>query len=252
MLPKIYSGRTCSPALYSVGCSKENLFDDEMLYIGPWLEYKLARQLEESNSSRPEALRLPQNARRRTTKHQSRLSLDPISPPKKNALPSISFHRPTKCSTAKCENDCIPTVLPAYTHKRRDFCGETRSLRRFQAELASLGSPVRKATPVAGRSSSSNRGSSHSRRVSAGTNKRLAQIQRMQNIYRQGKGKAQTQFKNKPRQDKIILPSVYSNTKASQSMSFSRQVCASTSADDCSDDDDKLLSWVGGLDLGGI
>ena len=230
-----------------------------MLYIGPWLEYKLARQLEESNSRRPEALRLPPNSRRKkTTKHQSRSSFNPISPPtpKKSALPSISFHRPTKCSIAKSENDFIPTVFPAHTQRRRDFYGETRSLRRFQNELASLGSPIRKATPRTGKLSSCNRnrGSSSSQRLSVGTNKRLAQIQRMQNIYRQGQERAQAQVRDKPRQDKIILPSVYRNTKELQSTSLplSRQVRASTSADDCSDDDDELLSWVGGLDLSSI
>ena len=221
-----------------------------MLYIGPWLEYKLARQLEESKSIRPESLRLPPNARRKTTKH-------PISPPKKNALPSISFHRPTKCSIAKSENDCIPTVLPAHTQRtRRDFYGETRSLRRFQNELASLGSPTRKATgPRTGKLSSCAASvPTSSQRVSVGTNKRLAQIQRMQNIYRQGQEKAQAQVRDKPRQHKIILPSVYGNTEASHStrMPLSRQVRASTLADDYSDDDDELLSWVGRLDLGGI
>lgn len=216
-----------------------------MLYIGPWLEYKLAKQLEESNtsSSHPQALRLPQNSRR------------------KSALPSISFHRPTKCSIAKSENDCtsIPTVLPAYTQKRRDFYGETRSLRRFQNELSSLGSPTRKATPRTGKPSGrtfpkGTSGSSPSQRVSTGTNKRLAQIQRMQSIYRQGQERAQAQVRDKPRQDKNILPSIYSNTKAphNTSMSLSPQVRASISADDQSDDDDELLSWVGGLDLGGI
>ena len=216
-----------------------------MLYIGPWVEYKLARQLEESKSIRPESLRLPPNARRKTTKH-------PISPPKKNALPSISFHRPTKCSIAKSENDCIPTVLPAHTHKRRDFYGETRSLRRFQNELASLGSPARKPNPRAGKLSSCTSVPTYSQRLSLGTNKRLVQIQRMQNIYRQGQERAQAQVKDKPRQDKIILPSVYRNTKELQSMSLSPQVHTSISADDCSDDDDELLSWVGRLDLGGI
>ena len=225
-----------------------------MLYIGPWLEYKLARQLEESNSRCPEALRLPPNSRRKkTTKHQSRSSFNPISPPtpKKSALPSISFHRPTKCSIAKSENDCFPTILPAYTQRRRVFYGETRSLRRFQNELASLGSPTRKATPRGKLSSCNrNRGSSSSQRLSVGTNKRLAQIQRMQNIYRQGQERAQAQVRDKPRQDKIILPSIYRNTKELQSMSLSPQVRAP--ADDCSDDDDELLSWVGGLDIGGI
>ena len=207
-----------------------------MLYIGPWLEYKLAKQLEESSTCRPQLSG-------------------------KNALPSISFHRPTKCSKAKSENDCIPTVLPACTQQRRDFYGETRSLRRFQNELASLGSPTRKAAPRTGRSSSRTRtfpkctsGSSPSQRVSTGTNKRLAQIKRMQSIYRQGQERAQAQVRDKPRQDKIILPSIYSNTKAphNTSMSLSPQVRASISADDHSDDDDELLSWVGGLDLGGI
>ena len=212
-----------------------------MLYIGPWLEYKLAKQLEESNtsSSHPQALHLPQNSRR------------------KSALPSISFHRPTKCSIAKSENDCIniPTVLPAYTQKRRDFYGETRSLRRFQNELASLGSPTRKTTQRNGKSSSrtfpkGTSGSSPSQRVSAGTNKRLAQIKRMQNIYRQGQERAQAQVRDKPRQDKIILPSI--KAPHNTSMPLSRQVRASISADDQSDDDGELLSWVGGLDLGGI
>ena len=228
-----------------------------MLYIGPWLEYKLARQLEESNSRRLEALHLPPNSRcKKTTKHQSRSSFDPILPPKKNALPSISFHRATKCSIAKSENDCIPTVLPAHTQRRRDFYGETRSLRRFQNELASLGSPTRKATgPRTGKLSSCAASvPTSSQRVSVGTNKRLAQIQRMQNIYRQGQEKAQAQVRDKPRQHKIILPSVYGNTEASHStrMPLSRQVRASTLADDYSDDDDELLSWVGRLDLGGI
>ena len=202
-----------------------------MLYIGPWLEYKLARQLEESSSSRPNSLRLP------------------VSPPKKNALPSISFDRPTKCSIAKSENDCIPTVLPAHTHKRRDFYGETRSLRRFRNELTSLGSPIRKASD---KSSSCTSGSSPSQRVSAGTNKRLAQIQRMQKIYRQGQERAQAQVRDKLRQDKTILPSVYRNTKAPQRMSLSRQVRVSIPKDEDGDDDDEILSWVDGLDLGGI
>ena len=224
-----------------------------MLYIGPWLEYKLARQLEESKSIRPESLRLPPNSRRKkTAKHQPRSSSDPITTPKKNALPSISFHRPTKCSIAKSENDCIPTVLPAHTQRRRDFYGETRSLRRFQNELASLGSPTRKATPRAGKLSRCTSVPTSSRRLSVGTNKRLVQIQRMQNIYRQGQKRAQAKVKDKPRQDKIILPSIHRNTKELQSMSLSPQNHASISADDCSDDDDELLSWVGGLDLGGI
>ena len=238
-------------------------YDEEMLYIGPWLEYTIAKQLKEQESSHSEAHRLP-NVKRSASSKQRRPTLDPLTLPKKKTLPSVASHRPTKCTEARSDHAgsggpihaYAPKVLPAHTQHRRDFYGETRSLRRFQNELASLGSPnTRKAisrTPT-GKSSSRNSSSSPSQRATAGTNNRLAQIQRMQNIYRQGKERAQAHAKDKQHQGKIHLPSVYRNTsiQAPQRKSLSRQIRPSIPANDDSNDDE-LLAWVGGLDLDGI
>jgi len=75
----------------------------------------------------------------------------------------------------------------------------------------------------------------------------------MQTIYRQGKEKAQTQARDKPRNN-IILPSIHRTEKASTRQTFSRQIRTTADAAivDDSDDDDDLLAWAGGLDLGSI
>jgi hypothetical protein len=75
----------------------------------------------------------------------------------------------------------------------------------------------------------------------------------MQTIYRQGKEKAQTQARDKPRKN-IILPSIHRTEKASPRQTFSRQIRTTTDAAivDDSDNDDDLLAWAGGLDLGSI
>ena len=220
---------------------------------------------EQEESSHSEAHRLPSVERSASSK-QKRPTLDPLSLPKKKTLPSIASHRPTKCTEARSEHTgssgsihaYAPKVLPAHTQHRRDFYGETRSLRRFQNELASLGSPTsRKAisrTSTGKSSSSRNSSSSPTQRATAGTKNRLAQIQRMQNIYRQGKERAQAHAKERQHQDKILLPPVYRNPssiEALQRQSFSRQVRPSTPANDDSNDDE-LLAWVGRLDLDGI
>lgn len=247
---------------HAVPCSL-NCYDEEMLYIGPWLEYTIAKQLrEQEESSHSEAHRLPSVERSASSK-QKRPTLDPLSLPKKKTLPSIASHRPTKCTEARSEHTgssgsihaYAPKVLPAHTQHRRDFYGETRSLRRFQNELASLGSPTsRKAisrTSTGKSSSSRNSSSSPTQRATAGTKNRLAQIQRMQNIYRQGKERAQAHAKERQHRDKIILPSDYRNIEAPQRKTLSRQIRPSIPANDDSNDD-KLLAWVGGLDLDGI
>lgn len=202
-----------------------------MLYIGPWLEYKLAKQLEERESLRPEASRLP-----RIGRSAARNSFaDPSSARK--TLPQIA-----SCRVQRSD----PVVSAPYAYQRRDFYGEARSMRRFQNELASLRSPskpIRRPT-----------GTSPARVVPASSNKRLVQIQRMQTIYRQGKKKAQMQTKDKPRNN-IILPSIHRTEKASPRQTFSRHIRTTTDAaivDGDSDNDDDLLAWAGGLDLGSI
>ena len=215
-----------------------------MLYIGPWLEYTLAKQLEERESLRPEASRLPRIGGRITA---ARNSADPSSArkTKTNALPQVAASR------FPSTNPVNPVVSAPYAYQRRDFYGEARSMRRFQNELASLRSPSKPIRCTAGTSTSPARG------VPASTNKRLVQIQRMQTIYRQGKEKAQiqAQARDKPRKN-IILPSIHRAEKASPRQTISRQIRTPTTTDaasvDDSDDDDDLLAWAGGLDLGSI
>lgn len=211
-----------------------------MLYIGPWLEYKLAKQLEERESLRPEASHLP-----RIGRSAARNSFaDPSSARKTNALPQFAA-----CDSATidaCVQQSNPVVSAPCAYQRRDFFGEARSMRRFQNELASLRSPSKPIRrPPAG--------PSPARVVPASTNKRLVQIQRMQTIYRQGKEKAQTQARDKPRNN-IILPSIHRTETASSRQKFSRQIRTTENAAivDDSDDDDELLAWAGGLDLGSI
>ena len=210
-----------------------------MLYIGPWLEYKLAKQLEERGSLRPEASRLP-----RIGRSAARNSFaDPSSARKTKASPQIAACHSATLDT--CVQQSNPVVSAPYAYQRRDFYGEARSMRRFQNELASLKSPskpIRRPT-----------GTSPARVVPASSNKRLVQLQRMQTIYRQGKEKAQMQTKDKPRNN-IILPSIHRTEKASTRQTFSRQIRATTGGTivDDSDDDDDLLAWAGGLDLGSI
>ena len=210
-----------------------------MLYIGPWLEYKLAKQLEERESLRPEASRLP-----RIGRSAARNSFaDPSSARKTKASPQIAACHSATLDT--CVQQSNPVVSAPYAYQRRDFYGEARSMRRFQNELASLKSPskpIRRPT-----------GTSPARVVPASSNKRLVQLQRMQTIYRQGKEKAQMQTKDKPRNN-IILPSIHRTEKASTRQTFSRQIRATTGGTivDDSDDDDDLLAWAGGLDLGSI
>ena len=206
-----------------------------MLYIGPWLEYKLAKQLEERGSLRPEASRLP-----RIGRSVARNFADPSSARKTKALSQ------TSTTLDACVQQSNPVVSATYAYQRRDFYGEARSMRRFQNELASLRSPSKPIRrPPAG--------PSPARVVPASTNKRLVQIQRMQTIYRQGKEKAQTQARDKPRNN-IILPSIHRTEKASTRQTFSRQIrtTSDTAFVDDSDDDDDLLAWAGGLDLGSI
>ena len=207
-----------------------------MLYIGPWLEYRLAKQIEERESLRSEASRLPRIGGRITARNSF---ADPSSARKTNALPQVTACRSTN-----------PVVSAPYAYQRRDFYGEARSMRRFQNELASLRSPSKPSRcPPAG--------PSPARVVPASTNKRLVQIQRMQTIYRQGKEKAQiqAQVRDKPRKN-IILPSIHRTEKASPRQTFSRQIWTTTDAaivDNSDDDDDNdLLAWAGGLDLGSI
>lgn len=211
-----------------------------MLYIGPWLEYKLAKQLEERGSLRPEASRLP-----RIGRSAARNSFaDPSSARKTKALPQIAANH--SATLDACVQQSNPVVSATYAYQRRDFYGEARSMRRFQNELASLRSPSKPIRrPPAG--------PSPARVVPARTNKRLVQIQRMQTIYRQGKEKAQTQARDKPRNN-IILPSIHRTEKASTRQTFSRQIRTTSDAAfvDDSDDDDNLLAWAGGLDLGSI
>lgn len=211
-----------------------------MLYIGPWLEYKLAKQLEERGSLRPEASRLP-----RIGRSAARNSFaDPSSARKTKALPQIAANH--SATLDACVQQSNPVVSATYAYQRRDFYGEARSMRRFQNELASLRSPSKPIRrPPAG--------PSPARVVPARTNKRLVQIQRMQTIYRQGKEKAQTQARDKPRNN-IILPSIHRTEKASTRQTFSRQIRTTSDAAfvDDSDDDDDLLAWAGGLDLGSI
>ena len=205
-----------------------------MLYIGPWLEYKLAKQLEERESLRPEASRLPRIGQSTARNPFA----DPSSARKTNALPQIA-----SCHVQRSN----PVVSAPYAYQRRDFYGEARSMRRFQNELASLRSPSKPIRrPPAG--------PSPARVVPASTNKRLVQLQRMQTIYRQGKEKAQMQTKDKPRNN-IILPSIHRTEKASPRQTFSRHMRTTTDAaivDGDSDNDDDLLAWAGGLDLGSI
>jgi len=219
-----------------------------MLYIGPWHEYILAKQLEKGTSGRPGASRLPHV-------ESSTASSPAYTParPKRSTLPQIASKRPTKgsavrsCPTSRGGYDvdeCIPTVSSPHASQRRDFYGETRSLRRFQNELASLGSPrPSKASRRPGKPSNCE--------VSGSTNKRIAQIQRMQNIYRQGKVKAQAQARGKQRQDTFVLPSVYQEKKSLLRKSDTRQVGAAMPTDD-EDEGDDLLAWVGGLDLSDV
>ena len=211
-----------------------------MLYIGPWLEYKLAKQLEERGSLRPEASRLP-----RIGRSVARNSFaDPSSARKTNALPQNAACNSTTLDA--CVQQSNPVVSATYAYQRRDFYGEARSMRRFQNELASLRSPSKPIRrPPAG--------PSPARVVPARTNKRLVQIQRMQTIYRQGKEKAQTQARDKPRNN-IILPPIHRTETASSRQKFSRQIRTTADAAivDDSDDDDELLAWAGGLDLGSI
>lgn len=211
-----------------------------MLYIGPWLEYKLAKQLEERGSLRPEASRLP-----RIGRSAARNSFaDPSSARKTKALPQIAANH--SATLDACVQQSNPVVSATYAYQRRDFYGEARSMRRFQNELASLRSPSKPIRrPPAG--------PSPARVVPARTNKRLVQIQRMQTIYRQGKEKAQTQARDKPLNN-IILPSIHRTEKASTRQTFSRQIQTTSDAAfvDDSDDDDDLLAWAGGLDLGSI
>lgn len=211
-----------------------------MLYIGPWLEYKLAKQLEERGSLRPEASRLP-----RIGRSAARNSFaDPSSARKTKALPQIAANH--SATLVACVQQSNPVVSATYAYQRRDFYGEARSMRRFQNELTSLRSPSKPIRrPPAG--------PSPARVVPARTNKRLVQIQRMQTIYRQGKEKAHTQARDKPRNN-IILPSIHRTEKASTRQTFSRQIRTTSDAAfvDDSDDDDDLLAWAGGLDLGSI
>lgn len=211
-----------------------------MLYIGPWLEYKLAKQLEERESLRPEASRLP-----RIGRSAARNSFaDPSSARKTKSLPQIAACHSATLDT--CVQQSNPVVSVPYAYQRRDFYGEARSMRRFQNELASLRSPSKPIRrPPSGPSPAV---------VPANTNKRLVQIQRMQTIYRQGKEKAQMQTKDKPRNN-IILPSIHRTEKASTRQTFSRQIRTTTDAaivDGDSVKDDDLLAWAGGLDLGSI
>jgi len=220
----------------------------QMLYIGPWLEYKLAKQLEERESLRPEASRLPSIGR---------------STAERNTLPQIATRRSATSEVTRPDhtggtgpllNDCVrrsnPAVSAPHAHQRRDFYGEARSMRRFQNELASLGSPS-KAVRRPLKPSSCTSGPSPFRGVPASTNKRLVQIQRMQTIYRQGKEKAQAQTKDNPRQN-VVLPSIYQDKKTSPLQSFSRQLRTKAATDDDDDEDDDILAWANGLDLGSI
>lgn len=211
-----------------------------MLYIGPWLEYKLAKQPEERESLRPEASRFPRIGRSAAKNSFA----DPSSARKTRALPQIAACHSATLDARIQRSD--PVVSAPYAYQRRDFYGEARSMRRFQNELASLRSPskpIRRPT-----------GTSPARVVPASSNKRLVQIQRMQTIYRQGKKKAQMQTKDKPRNN-IILPSIHRTEKASPRQTFSRHIRTTTDAaivDGDSDNDDDLLAWAGGLDLGSI
>lgn len=239
-----------------------------MLYIGPWLEYELAKLLVEqqtsSRNSKQSTLlsdssltvsRSTPSRRKRTARNDAVINGSERRPPV-ISQPQRSRNSTVEPSTQKTSvNNCSQRSNPLVHQQRRQYsCGEAKSMRQLRNELLSFS--TQNTPPVEHRRHKSARGRStaRSRKHSAPIDKRVSQVQRMQQIYRQGKAIAEQEKESRGLNSKR---NEYSNRRAGDNLHQHTSLPRSStpqnkdaSLSQLSDDD--LISWAGALDIENI
>mmetsp|Transcript_37207 Transcript_37207/g.81004 ORF Transcript_37207/g.81004 Transcript_37207/m.81004 type:complete len:240 (-) Transcript_37207:106-825(-) len=239
-----------------------------MLYIGPWFEYELAKLLVEqqtsSRNSKPPTLlsdsslnvgRSTPSSKSRTARRNDAVISDSERRPPVISQPQRTRNSNVEAYTRKTKvNNCSQRSNPFLHPQRPQYsCGEAKSMRQLRNELLSFRTQN---APAEQRSHKTARGrsSARSRKPSTPIDKRVSQVQRMQQIYKQGKAIAEQEKKSRGLASKR---SEYSNRHSGDNLRQHTSLSRSSppqnkdaSLGQLSEDD--LISWAGALDIENI
>ena len=202
-----------------------------MLYIGPWLEYELAKLLEEQRTTGRNSKPPTPQPNAYSSNSSSRLTGASLS-----AGHSITRERAGRNDRVNSgQNSHVPVI--SQQHHRYTY-GETRSLRRFQSELSSFGTRNNGHRERHGRSLNRFKNARAVEKPEP-TDKHVSRVRRMQQIYRQGKAIAEREK---------VARGLAGHRKQYQPISATPQHHNSAINQDKASDDD-LISWAGALDV---